>query len=59
MCPACMATAAVIAVKAASAGGLTALAVKKLAPKTKTTVLNLNNKTSGESHEPTSNRFPR
>jgi hypothetical protein len=30
MCPACIATAALIATKAGSAGGLTALVVKKL-----------------------------
>jgi hypothetical protein len=34
MCPACIATAALILTKASSAGGLTALVMKKLHPKT-------------------------
>ena len=59
MCPACMATAAAIAVKATSAGGLAALAVKKLLPKTKATPQDRPTPTTGESHEPTQNRVPR
>ncbi len=34
MCPACIATVALIAAKASSTGGLTALVVTKLRPKT-------------------------
>jgi hypothetical protein len=59
MCPACMATAAVIAVKATSAGGLTALAVKMLRPKTKAEPIDLNPQTLGDCYEPTHNRIPR
>jgi hypothetical protein len=59
MCPACMATAAVIAVKATSLGGLTAVAVKKLLPKLKTTPKDRPTPTVGEPHEPTQNRIPR
>lgn len=64
MCPACMATAAVIAAKATTAGGFTAFVVKKLRPKAETKPKSVSThdsfpRTDGEAHEPTRNRLAR
>jgi hypothetical protein len=60
MCPACLAASAAIALKAASAGGATALAVKALRSKFTSPSTNPDPASEGDQpHEPPQDRDPR
>ncbi len=50
MCPACITTAALLVAGATSAGGLTALAMKKLRAKTGGKIIDPTTQTAGEQH---------
>ncbi len=57
MCPACMATVALMVVKATSAGGVTALVIKKLHVRTGAKDARLPINTNGGRHGSTKNRI--
>lgn len=59
MCPACLATAAMIAAGATSTGGITALAVKKLLAKRGEKSRKPKTRSEGELNAPAENRIPR
>jgi hypothetical protein len=59
MCPACIATAALLAASVTSAGGLGAMVVKKLRAKADAKDANPNLRTTGGKDEPSNDRVAR